>query len=338
MDPLTQGITGIIAGQSAAGRERIREATLAGLIGGILPDADVLIHVPGDPLFNLMIHRHFTHSLIFIPIGGLLAAFLAWLLMRREPNFWRIYLFAALGYATGGLLDACTSYGTHLYWPFSGHRTAWDAIAIIDPLFTLILALACFSAFRKKTRAIALIGLVLGLSYLGTGFYARHAATDVLLDAAQKRGHTVCRIRLMPTLGNLILWRGVYETPGSGDTAAFHVNAVRLGIFKEHRLYPGPTVQKFTPEGLTPNPISQQILFDIRRFSRFADGYIFQFQKSPLIIGDLRYAMLPQQSEPLWGLVIPPAHQGRRTQLKYFDRLDAKTFRDFRQMLAGADL
>ena len=38
------------------------------------------------------------------------------------------------------------------------------------------------------------------------------------------------------------------------------------------------------------------------------------------------------------GLVIPPAHPGRRTQLKYFDRLDPKTFRDFRQMLAGADL
>jgi len=337
MDPMTQGLAGIVAGQSAAGREKIREATLAGLIGGLLPDADVFIHIPDDPLFNLLIHRHFTHSLIFIPIGGLLAAFLTWLLMRRQPNFRLIYLFATLGYATGGLLDACTSYGTHLYWPFSAHRAAWDAIAIIDPLFTLILALACFLAFRKKARAIALIGLLLGLGYLGTGFYARHAATEVLLNAAQKKGHTVERIRLMPTLGNLILWRGVYETPGNGDTAAFHVNAVRLGLFKQHRIYPGLTVQKFRPESLTPNPISRQLLFDIRRFSHFADGYIFQFQKSPLIIGDLRYAMLPQQAEPLWGLVIPPA-QGRRTQLKYFDRLNPKTFRDFRQMLAGADL
>lgn len=333
MDPLTQGLAGIIAGQSAAGRERIREATLAGLIGGLLPDADVFIHIPDDPLFNLLIHRHFTHSLIFIPIGGLLAAFLAWLLMRRRPGFKRIYLFAVLGYATGGLLDACTSYGTHLYWPFSGHRAAWDAIAIIDPLFTLILALACFFAFRRKARTIALIGLLLGLGYLGTGFFARHTAAGVLLDAAQKRGHTVCRIRLMPTLGNLILWRGVYETGQN-----FHVDAVRLGIFQKHRIYPGPAVQKFNPEGLPSHPVSPRILRDIRRFSYFADGYIYPFQENPLIIGDLRYAMLPQQTEPLWGLVIRPENQGRKTRLEYFKRLDSKTFRDFRQMLVGADL
>ena len=42
-----------------------------------------------------------------------------------------------LGYGTGGLLDTCTSYGTHLLWPFSTTPMAWSIIAIVDPVFTV---------------------------------------------------------------------------------------------------------------------------------------------------------------------------------------------------------
>ncbi len=338
MDPLTQGLTGIIAGQAAARRRTIRQASLAGLIGGILPDADVFLHVPHDPLFNLLIHRHFTHSLIFIPLGGFIAALAAWLLMKRRPGFTRVYLFATLGYGTGGLLDACTSYGTYLYWPFSRSRVAWDAIAIIDPIYTLILAAACFLAFRKRSRGIALFGLILGLCYLGAGFYARDTAARILMDTAGHRGHKVDRIRVMPTLGNLILWRGIYQ---SGD--AFHIDGVRLGIFGVHRVYAGPVIQKFEPRTDVPPQISDAALRDMKRFSHFADGYVFQFKDDPLIIGDLRYSLLPHQAEPLWGLVVAPEKPDKpesspnpSTKLKYFKRLNLQTLKYFGQMLLGS--
>ena len=42
-----------------------------------------------------------------------------------------------MGYATHGLLDSCTSYGTQLFWPFSDVRVAWDTMSIVDPLFTV---------------------------------------------------------------------------------------------------------------------------------------------------------------------------------------------------------
>ncbi len=37
-----------------------------------------------------------------------------WPLLRKRLVFKKIYGFALLGYATSGLLDACTSYGTQL--------------------------------------------------------------------------------------------------------------------------------------------------------------------------------------------------------------------------------
>ena len=75
------------------------------------------------------------------------------LFARRHLSFPRTWLYAALGFATHGLLDACTTYGTQLLWPFSDARIAWNVISIIDPLFTVpILLLVVFAAARRWRR------------------------------------------------------------------------------------------------------------------------------------------------------------------------------------------
>jgi len=331
MDPFTQGLTGIIAAQAPADNKTIRQATVAGLIGGMLPDTDIFIHAANDPLFNLLIHRHFTHSLIFIPIGGLIAALIAWLLLRRRLGFLKTYFFATLGYATGGLLDACTSYGTYLYWPFSDQRVAWDNIAIIDPVYSLILLLSAIIAYRKKMRRFARIGLALALCYLIIGVAARNAATRVLLDTAHHRGHQIERIRVMPTIGNLILWRGVYENSGR-----FHVNGIRLGLFGPHHVYAGPAVPEYQTNQCASGSKGALACRNIQRFAHFSDGYVFAYTKAPLIIGDLRYSMLPHEIVPLWGLVAHPQDPAKQSQLKYFDQIEPKTLKAFWQMLTGA--
>ena len=56
-------------------------------------------------------------------------------------------LYAIMGTLSHGLLDACTSYGTRLYWPFSQYRESWDLISIIDPLFTLPMLALLIAAF-----------------------------------------------------------------------------------------------------------------------------------------------------------------------------------------------
>jgi len=55
---------------------------------GLLADSDVLIHSSSDPLLTIEYHRHFTHSVFFVPIGVLLAAAVLF------PFFVKIFLLS----------------------------------------------------------------------------------------------------------------------------------------------------------------------------------------------------------------------------------------------------
>ncbi|NCG05712.1 MAG: metal-dependent hydrolase, partial [Gammaproteobacteria bacterium] len=137
MDPLSQATIGAVAAQSAVTRQDLARIGLIGALAGMAPDLDVLIQSSTDPLLQLEYHRQFTHSLVFIPIGALVCAVAFWPLVRRHMSFKAVWFTALVGYATHGLLDACTTYGTLLLWPFSDARIAWNTISVVDPLFTL---------------------------------------------------------------------------------------------------------------------------------------------------------------------------------------------------------
>ena len=184
MDPLSQGVVGAIAAQSASPREEVRSATFAGFVAGILADADIFTQSADDPLLWLDYHRHFTHSLLFIPVGKLVAAVLVWPFVRKRLAFPNIYLFTTLGYATCGLLDACTSYGTQLLWPFSDRRIAWSNIAISDPVFTLTVAAMVVLSLVKKRALFARLGIAFALVYLTLGVFQRERAEEVFRDGS----------------------------------------------------------------------------------------------------------------------------------------------------------
>lgn len=183
MDPITQGMTGAIAAGASAKKSQARNALIIGWISGMAADLDMLVRSSTDSLVNLLFHRHFTHSLVFAPIGGVLTALLLWPLFRKQLSFKFILLYASIGYATHGLLDACTSYGTYILWPFSNERIAWDTMSIIDPVFSMILGGAILFAFLRNRPGIAGIGAVLGAFYLILGgrrpyLYERHALSN----------------------------------------------------------------------------------------------------------------------------------------------------------------
>ena len=334
MDILTQSAMGAVMAQTVAQKQHMRKAAAIGLFAGLLADIDVLIRSSSDPLLMLEYHRHFTHSIFFVPLGALLAALIAWPFVKRHLGFRQIYVFAFMGYMLSGFIDACTSYGTHLFWPLDPGPVSWNIISIVDPLFTLILLVSLVVAVKKTSHVAVWAGLVLAASYLLFGWSQLQRATDISREMAVQRQHKPERLLLKPTLGNLILWRSVYQFQGR-----LYVDAVRLGLFKEHRIYPGASVQLFNVDDQFPTLAPSTVLYnDIQRFISFSDHYVALLPARPGLLVDIRYSMLPDSLEPLWGLQMDTGNPNMHAEFVVTRNTSSQIREKFMAMLQGRDV
>lgn len=311
----------------------MRNAAATGGFAALLADADTLIRSSTDPLLVLEYHRQFTHSLIFIPIGALLAALILCPLFKAKNcsfGFWRIYLYALAGCATSGLLDACTSYGTHLLWPFTDERIAWSIIPVFEPLFSLVLAVALIIGLRRKSKLPSHIGLLLATAYLSFGLFQHYRAMDAMRATIMQREHQWERLTVKPTMGNLLLWRAIYLSYG-----VYHTDAVRIG-FGKARIYPGESVRAYNLS--TDLPSHDSVLKqDIRRFDSFSDGYLALHPNDHDLLGDVRYAMLPTSTRPLWGIRLDMKRPEAHVQFEASRQMSHQEIERFIAMLRGAD-
>ncbi|MDT8376413.1 MAG: metal-dependent hydrolase, partial [Mariprofundaceae bacterium] len=334
MDIVTQGLAGAVLAQSFSKGKETRIALAVGFLAGLLADIDALFtRSEVDPLLQLDFHRHFTHSLFFIPFGGLIAAILLWPVMRRYLPFRRMLLFTTAGYATSGIIDACTSYGTSLLWPLSDARISWSIISILDPLFSLALIAAIVFAAVKQAPRYAMFGICFALSYLLLGFAQHQRVEAMAMALAESRGHQVERLEVKPTMGNLLLWRSIYEAGGR-----FYIDAFRASFIGEERLYPGESVKRFELTDLPQISELSMMAQDIRRFDTFSDGYIALSPGTELLIGDIRYSMLPNAVRPIWGIRIDLAEQERHTPFHQHYDTSEQTRQMFIDMLFGKDV
>ncbi len=318
MDPLTQGALGAALPQATRHKIQVGIAGILGFVAGMAADVDVFIRSETDPLMFLEYHRQFTHSLIFIPVGGLLCALaLYWILRRRwQLTFAQTFLFCTLGYATHPLLDTFTSYGTMLFWPFSTERFSLSIISIVDPLFTVpILVLVILAGLRQKP-VLARIALAWAGIYLTLGALQHHSALAMGREIAASRGHDPIRLQVKPSFGNMLVWKSIYETPDR-----FYVDAVRAGILP--RVFAGTSVPKLDRGRDLPwlDPASQQAR-DIERFEWFSDGFVAEDPERPNRIIDVRYSFVPNTVSALWSIELAPdappsAHARYRTHREH---------------------
>lgn len=300
MDPVSHGLLGATAAFAVLGGRIGPRAALAGLAGGIIPDADIFLAPVSDPALPFELHRHFTHALVLAPVFGALAAtpFLAVPRWRESP--WLLVLAGVVGCTTHGILDQFTSYGTHLWWPFIAERTASDALSIIDPFITLPLLIGLVAALFSKRGAVATATLAVVAAYTGLGFVQRERALSVQRDLAAARGDTIEYGRAMPTLGNIVLWRSLYRTP----EGLMRADAVRLPIWAS------ATVR----EGERPEPIADLGAFAeqgssefgrLSRLAAFSDGFVLAralADTSSVVVYDARYSMDTAGFDPMWGV------------------------------------
>jgi inner membrane protein len=327
MDPITQGTLGAVAAQAFYPKARkalsssFVPASLIAAAAAMSPDLDVLIRSEQDPLKFLVFHRQFTHSLIFIPLGALLCALVLYPLFAKAQNFSKkeTYLLCFAGYATHAVLDACTTYGTMLYWPFSETRVAWHNIAVVDLFFTLPVLLALFIGAKTHKVWWARFSIVWMLCYLSFGFLQKERAENIA-RAAWQGEERVLNLNAKPTMSNLWVWKIVYETEQH-----FYVDAVRIGLFQHSKhamIYRGERVEKLNVARDFPwlNPDSQQAK-DIKRFSWFSMGYVAKDPRHENRVMDVRYSIVPNSLDPLWAIDLNPEADAKE-HVKYVSLRD----------------
>ena len=329
MDPLSQGTVGAAFAQSAANKTNIAKVSIVGFLAGLAPDLDVFIRSSTDPVLFLEYHRQFTHSLIFIPLGALIVSAFVFPLVRKSLSFKTTYAASFLGYATHGLLDACTSYGTLLFWPFSNERITWNNISIVDPLLTIPALIFLAVAVKTNRRRFGFFAVGWIVSYLALGFVQYERALSSGFKLAQSRGHSAARMTLKPSFGNLILWKSIYQ-----HEDRFYVDAIRAG--RTLTWCPGESIKIFDYQyHLSELAKDSQQMKDIERFRWFSQDYL-GFDDDKNLVTDVRYSMVPNQIAPMWGLVIDDRKGPNEHAVWWAGRdLDDESLTLFKEMLLG---
>ena len=329
MDPLSQGAVGAAFAQSSANKKNIFKIGVIGFLAGLAPDLDILIKSSTDPILFLEYHRQFTHSLFFIPFGSLIVALMLFPFVKSSMSIKTVYYASLLGYATHGLLDACTSYGTQLFWPFSNERVTWNNISIVDPLFTIPVVILVVIAIKTKKKIFSFFSIGWIIFYLSLGFIQYERALLAAVELAQVRGHSPERLTLKPSFGNLILWKSIYQ-----HKETFYVDAIRTA--QSSTWCTGESIGVFDYQYHLPDLEKEsQQKKDIERFRWFSQDYL-GYDKERNIVTDVRYSMIPNQIAPMWGLIIDEQRGVNDHAIWWTSRsLDQSQIDLFKSMLKG---
>ena len=331
MDPVSQGLLGGSLAGAFCKKTRLKTAIFCGFIGGLAPDLDILIKSSSDPLLSIDYHRHFSHSLFFSPIGGLFVSLILLLILRKKLSFKQIYFFSFLGYFSHGLLDACTSYGTVLFWPFSDFRVGLNIISIIDPVFTGIIFIFLLISVARNSLLTIRIGLFLCIFHLSFNFIKYQQVKEYVKNIAAEREHKVERLFLNPTIGNNFLWRSVYQYEKQ-----YFIDAIYFPFFGMPKYKEGSKVNVIDKETvfakLQKNSIQR---IDILRFAYFSQNYIYLHPDYDNLIADLRYGTLPHDDKSLWGIEINYNDPNNHVFFRNIRNFNDKVYDEFWEMLKG---
>ncbi|OCK43821.1 metal-dependent hydrolase [Tenacibaculum soleae] len=313
MDSLTQIVLGAAVGEAVLGKKIGNKAMLYGAIAGTIPDLDVLASFFTDKVTALYIHRGFTHSIVF---SVLFAPIFAWIVSRYEKykdfKNWTLLFF--LSFVTHPILDAHTTWGTQLFWPFD-IRLAFKNIFVIDPLYTLpFLVFLIFAMTQKRTsekrRFYNKMGLIISSSYLVLTLLLKWIAFNQFETALKNQNIAYSEIDTRPSPLNTILWSANVQTEDSfllGNYSFFDTQPITFTKYsKNHNLLESLTEDKNVKrmisisEGwFTINKKDDQLYFNDLRFGLLsmkpkAENFVFKYKITVDNSGDILFTEEPK--------------------------------------------
>ena len=288
MDTITHIALGACIGEVALSKQIGKSALMWGAVAQSLPDIDVVAALSLNPIENLLVHRGFTHSLLF----GVAAAALLCLMVRRKArlratSFTTWFLFFCLQMWLHDLLDTCNAYGTGLFEPFSHQRFSLNLLFVADPFFSgsLVIAFLALLVLRKdnrKRKRWPWIGLLPSLLYLFYAIFNKALVKEQVQKSLLIKPIAYKDVMITPTPFNTWLWYIVAATDSG------YVIGYRSVFDRDSMLIP-----------FTYYPQNEQLLktvdktIDIKRLIRFANNYYtIEYKDSLLVFNVLRFGQV----------------------------------------------
>jgi inner membrane protein len=192
------------------GAPALWQVVLVGGVAGAFPDIDALAQAFGDVAY-LRQHRGVTHSVLLMPLWGLLVAGLMALCFagtRSVAGGWKsLYAVAtgAIGIHIAG--DWITQFGTMLLQPFSDARFGLGAMFIIDLGFSgILIAGLLLAAWRVHARWPAALALGLACGWVGVAWIGQQEALEVGRQHARAIGAPQAEVTVMPRPASPFNW------------------------------------------------------------------------------------------------------------------------------------
>jgi len=226
VDTLTHALSGALVGRllapsvtlPAPGRPQVRtwQMVTAGFLAAAFPDMDFVLGYISE-LTYLRGHRGLTHSILLLPLWGLLLAWLFSRLLRlprssgpARPDWKAFYAVSCTALAIHIAGDLITQFGTMILAPLSDRRFGIGTTFIIDLVFTgLLLAGLVASACWRRSKLPAALSLVLLAGWVGVGWMGRGEAVDAARAYAARQGIAVVAVDAAPRPASPFNWTAI---------------------------------------------------------------------------------------------------------------------------------
>ena len=293
MDSLTHIVLGACVGEILAEKRIGRKAWLFGALAQSLPDIDFVASFFLSPSANLIAHRGFTHSIVFILLSSIILAFVSRKILqntsmnyRQWTTFWAVQSFIHI------FLDTCNNYGVGWLEPFSNARFSFNILFVADPFFTIPVMIAAVSfVFLKKAkirRKWAITAVTISGLYLAYAFFNKEIIDNSVNANLKAQNLPVTRYFSTPTPLNTWLWYIVAED--------------KNGYYLSHQsVFDRDKFMNFYFVPRQDSLISDRLSYDkdLQRLIKFSQGY-YTLEKwsDSLIFNDLRFGQIQGWRNP----------------------------------------
>lgn len=321
MDSLTHVVLGAAIGEAVLGKKIGRMAMLWGALADTIPDFDVFTSPCVSEAQQLLFHRGFTHSFLFVAI---MSPLLGWLfskwfkkseVTRKE---WTKLFF--LGLLTHILLDSLTAYGTGWFEPFSHYRVTFNSIFVADLFYTIpflicvLIALIAKNGSPKRTKWNK-AGLIISSAYLCFTLINKwHVHTEVV-DAYHKKNIATDDLVTTPTPLNNFLWM-TYTADSTGYWMGYYSVFDKTNDIQFFRIPKNDSLLKPYENGAS-----------AKLLKRFSKGYycLTTNQQNEVFFNDIRFGQMGgwDGADPAFVFSFKLGDEGRSQQS--LDRTKFKT-------------